>query len=264
VVLGLRQAVSHPCSGGEALPCLPDQAGPGEADHDPSLARIVPDGARVSGQVVSLCDLTGNMVRPWAEAGYDCLCLDLQHSIRADRVEQVGTGSITYRWGDVRQFERFRAVFVAAFPPCTDLAVSGARDFARKGLRRFIDALEVVEACRILCEWSDAPWMIENPVGRLSTAWRAPDFTFDPCDYGDPYTKRTCLWMGNGFVMPTSNPVGVPGLFGGHDAVVPIEGSKMHLVPPSAERANLRSETPMGFARAVFAANAPSAVRGAA
>ena len=196
--------------------------------------------------VVSLCDRTGNMVRPWAEAGFDCLCLDLQHSIRADRVEE----RVTYRWADVRSLSPSdlpeRPVIVFAFPPCTDLAVSGARDFARKGLRRFIDALEIVEACRVACEWSDAPWMIENPVSRLSTAWRKPDHTFDPCDYGDPYTKRTCLWTGGGFVMPPKQPVAA------------TEGSKMHLIPPSEGRANQRAATPMGFARAVFAANQPT------
>lgn len=198
---------------------------------------------------MSLCDLTGNMMRPWAEAGYDCLCLDIQHSIRADRVEAVGTGRITFRWADVRSLSpadfQARPVFVSAFPPCTDLAVSGARDFARKGLRRFIDALELVEACRVVCEWSEAPYLIEQPVSRLSTAWRSPDHTFDPCDYGDPYTKRTCVWVGGGFVMPPKQ------------RVEPVEGSRMHRMAPSADRANLRAATPMGFARAVFHANAP-------
>jgi hypothetical protein len=201
--------------------------------------------------VVSLCDMTGNMVRPWAEAGHDCLCLDTQHSIRADRVARHGAGSITYRWADVRTLtpaDLPDAAIVFAFPPCTHLAVSGARDFARKGLRLLIDALEVVEACRILCENSRAPWMLENPVGRLSTLWRKPDELFDPCDYGDPYTKKTCLWTGNGFVMPPKA------------RVEPLMGSAMHLMPPSAERANQRSATPMGFARAVYAANA-TAVR---
>jgi hypothetical protein len=92
--------------------------------------------------------------------------------------------------------------------------------------------------------------MIENPVGRLSTCWRKPDYQFDPCDYGayldppgDTYTKRTCLWTGAGFVMPKPDPV------------LPLEGSRMHLLPPSDDRANLRSETPAGFALAVFKAN---------
>lgn len=199
--------------------------------------------------VYSLCDLTGNMVRPWAESGHDCVCFDLQHSIRTDRVDAIGTGTITYRWADVRSLtpaDLPSAAIVFAFPPCTDLAVSGARDFARKGLRRFIDALELVEACRLLAEFSGAPWMLENPVSRLASAWRAPDFTFNPSDFGEPYTKRTCLWTGGGFVVPQiANPV------------VATDGSRMHKLPPSADRANMRSATPMGFARAVFDANAP-------
>lgn len=193
-------------------------------------------------EVLSLCDLTGEMVKPWAEAGYKCTCIDLQHSIRRPRVE----GNITYLWGNVRSLSPAlvghpRVVF--AFPPCTDLAVSGARDFSRKGLRAIIDALELVEACHQIAQWAEALWMLENPVGRLSSAWRKPDYLFDPCDYGDPYTKKTCLWTGGGFVMPPKQ------------RVEPVLGSMMHKLPPSAERANLRSATPPGFARAVFLAN---------
>lgn len=214
----------------------------------------------MKGVVVSLCDLSGVSVRPWAEAGYDCYCLDIQHSIRRDRTEMAGGGSITYSWGDVRQVSPRdfpgRVAFVSAFPPCTDLAVSGARDFARKGLRRFIDALELVESCRLFAEYSGAPWYLENPVGRLSTAWRKPDYTFHPHEYGgyaggeyDGYTKLTCLWVGGGFVMPEKR------------AVPAVDGSRMHLIPPGPERANLRSQTPAGFARAVFEANSRSESR---
>lgn len=200
--------------------------------------------------IVSLCDLTGTMGRPWAERGAHVICVDLQHPIRSDRVERFpGGGVMTYQWGDVRSltlgsFSR-RPAAVFAFPPCTDLAVSGARDFARKGLRRLIDALELVEACRLFAENADCLWMLENPVGRLSTLWRRPDHTFDPCDYGDPYTKKTCLWTGGGFVMPEKQRVD------------PTEGSLIIRMPPSADRANLRSATPPGFARAVCEANWP-------
>lgn len=201
----------------------------------------------MNGTIYSLCDLSGNAVMPWAEAGYECVCLDLQHSIRRDRRERVGLGWITYRWADVRSESRLdNAAGVFAFPPCTNLAVSGARDFQRKGLRGLIDALEVVEVCRILCESSGAWWMLENPVSRLSSSWRKPDHMFDPCDYGDPYTKKTCIWSGGGFVMPPKNRVPVT-----------LE-SYIHKMPPSPDRANRRSETPMGFARAVFAANSPA------
>jgi hypothetical protein len=200
--------------------------------------------------VVALFDLTGNMVRPWAEAGHVCVCYDIQHPIRSDRVEAVGEkGRIIYKhWNAYsRTIDEmgYALAFLCAFPPCTDLSVSGARDFQKKGLRGFIDALEMVETARVICELSGAPYMIENPVSRISSAWRQPDHTFDPCDYGDPYTKKTCLWTGGGFIMPPKN------------RVEPTEGSKMHKMPPGPERANLRSATPMGFARAVYEANKP-------
>jgi hypothetical protein len=201
--------------------------------------------------VLSLCDRTANMLRPWADAGYRCIAVDLRHgdgvTVR-DGIEFVGA--------DVRDYlpplGEYAACF--AFPPCTHLAVSGARWFTAKGLGALHEAVGLVEACRRLCEWTGAPWMLENPVSTLSTYWRRPDYTFDPCDYGgwvdpaaDHYTKKTCLWTGGGFVMPERRPV------------EPVRGSAMHLLPPSADRADRRSETPKGFAAAVFAANAARA-----
>lgn len=186
------------------------------------------------------------MVRPWADAGYECLCIDIQHE--GARIE----GNIAFVGADVRFWmpppRRYEIVF--AFPPCTNLAVSGARWFTQKGMGGLMGALEIIEACRRICEWSEAPWMIENPVSTISSYWRKPDHTFDPCEYGgyldppgDAYTKRTCLWTGGGFVMPDRRPV------------APVEGSRMHRLPPSADRGNLRSVTPMGFAGAVMLAN---------
>jgi hypothetical protein len=109
----------------------------------------------------------------------------------------------------------------------------------------------VVASCNRICEASGVPFLIENPVSTLSTYWRKPDYKFDPCDYAgyldDPapeaYTKKTCLWVGGGFRMPAKK------------RVEPVLGSKTHLLGPSEERANLRSVTPAGFARAVFEAN---------
>lgn len=138
---------------------------------------------------------------------------------------------------------RENVTFAAFFPPCTDVAVSGARWFKDKGIGALINALRLFEISVKLAEWTQAPYMIENPVSTISTYWRKPDYMFDPCDYGDPYTKKTCLWVGNGFKMPWKS------------RVEPIKGSKMHLIPPCSERANMRSKTPEGFARAVFEAN---------
>jgi len=207
------------------------------------------------GTVLSLCDRTGNMVRPWLEAGYEAITVDVQDA--ANPQYRRRHWAIDVCGIDPRTLPPVVAVF--AFPPCTHFAVSGARWFRDKGLDVLIEALEIVNACRKICEASGAPWMLENPVGTLSTItesyWQAPSHSFNPCDYGDPYTKKTMLWTGGGFVMP---PVVKPGdLLAASTWVEPIEGSKMHKLAPSPDRADLRSETPMGFARAVFQTNAP-------
>lgn len=191
--------------------------------------------------VLSLCDRTGNMVLPWSEKGHECWIVDIQHEPGANRDGNVvRVGCDIMHWLPPR-----REYLVAfAFPPCTNLAVSGARWFKDKGLSGLADGLRLVERCRDILEWCGCPWMLENPVSTLSSYWRKPDFTFDPCDYGDPYTKKTCLWTGNGFVMPPKRPVPA------------TEGSRMWKLPPSNDRGDIRSETPMGFARAVAEANA--------
>ena len=194
--------------------------------------------------VLSLFDYTGNMVKPWADAGYDTLCIDIQRD-----------GTDILRWLPPRT--EYQIVF--AFPPCTNVAVSGARWFKDKGLAGLGSAIELLERARDICEWADAPWMIENPVSTFSSYWRSPDHIFHPHQFAgfeptDNYTKKTCLWTGNGFVMPDAFPL--------------LHASKpddrIHKAPPGPDRANFRSATPMGFARAVFEANAPEAIRRAA
>ncbi len=230
-----RETVSRWASGKQAIPVWAERF----------LKTLIDD----KGYVLSLCDHTGNMVRPWWEVGFDCLCVDVQHGgVRTE-------GNITFIGADVRTWlpPPRRCAIVFAFPPCTNLAVSGARWFREKGMGGLTEALEIVEACRRICEWSEAPWMLENPVSTLSSYWRKPDHSFDPCDFGgwldppdDAYTKRTCLWTGGGFVMPTKKPV------------EPSEGSKMHALPPTDDRGDLRSVTPRGFAKAVLVANCPN------
>lgn len=201
---------------------------------------------------IFLCDLTGIMARPWAAAGVRCICVDVQHSIRRDRIE----GNIHYVWGDARSWrppEDARIIFGAGFPICTHDSVSGARDFEKKGGYMLRDGLELFEATRQVLAWSGAPYCVEHPVTMLSSIPHIgkPHYYFDPFEYAgyapDPlteaYTKKTCLWTGNGFVMPATRPVD------------PVLGSKMHLMPPSDDRANDRSATPAGFAQAVFESN---------
>ena len=137
--------------------------------------------------VLSLCDYTGVMVQPWPDAGHDAVIVDVQHREGSrmtgwsDHYEPSGRGMLTRLGMDVRDWQEqgteWAAVF--AFPPCTHLAKSGARWWKDKGLTALIEALQVVDACRQICEASGAPYMIENPSGALSTHWRKPDYAFD-------------------------------------------------------------------------------------
>jgi hypothetical protein len=205
--------------------------------------------------VVSLFDKTGNMVRPWADAGYTCYIVDLQHQMAADQPEAAPSSvhkvywDLTTPW--VPPFDRSRIAFVSAFPPCDHLAVSGSRWFKGKGLRALSHSVSLFATAAEFCEWSEAPYFIENPVSTISTYWRKPDYTFSPHQYtqhnaNDNYTKKTCLWVGNGFKMPPE----------ASDVTLGEPDDRIHKCSPGPDRANIRSATPMGFAKAVFASNA--------
>jgi len=203
--------------------------------------------------VISLFDYTGNMVRPFAEAGYECHCVDIQHGLMSHPLTFTGDGEIRFVKADVLSWlpanpEKVAMLF--AFPPCTDVAVSGARWMKDKGLGSLINALQLFKRAVDIASLLGCPYMIENPVSTVSTYWRKPDHIFHPHQYAglepaDNYTKKTCLWAGNGFIMPESCP----------DHSLGKPDDRIHKAPPGPDRANFRSATPMGFARAVFQAN---------
>jgi len=174
--------------------------------------------------ILDLCGGTGSWSKPYAEAGYD---------VRL----------VTLPTADVRLFEYMNEVHgILAAPPCTVFAGSGARWWKERHDATLLDSLSVVDACiRIITACRPKWWALENPVGRLRRWIGPPVMTFNPCDYGDPYTKKTLLW--GDFRPPIKSPVQA------------TEGSKMHLIPPGPERQAMRSITPGGFARAFFEAN---------
>ncbi len=177
--------------------------------------------------ILDLCGGTGAWSKPYADAGYDVIFVDLRDGV------------------DIRTLTLWvttKAYGILAAPPCTHFSGSGARYWKQKGNKALIEGLSVVDAClrRVVINKPEF-WCLENPVGRLNRYIGKPVMYFNPCDYGDPYTKKTALW-GN-FNHPIKNPV------------EPTEGSKMHLLPPSKDRAMLRSMTPPGFAKAFFEAN---------
>ena len=222
-----------------------------------------------NGIVISLCDLTGNFTEPWSQAAFDVILVDPQHGVNSV-VSHVGGGNVTRLAGTIAEcmfllvaaVQSGRVAFVAGFPPCTDMAVSGSRWFESK---RAADpqfqskAAIVAEQCRTIGEMSGAPYFVENPVSVLSSIFGKPQHKFSPHEFTaleptDNYTKKTCLWTGGGFVMPDVQ----------QDHSLGAADDRIHKAAPGPERANFRSATPMGFARAVFAANHQSALEQAA
>ena len=234
-------------------------------------------------KVISLYDFTGEAVRPWAEAGASCYCYDIQHKYwqkeHPNATEIVGKGSITYLKADLHNVEVLNEIyaehdkidFLMSFVVCTDLAVSGSAHFknkARLNPKFQLEATEHAIRCAELANRFGCPYMIENPVSRLATLWRKPDYYFHPFEYGgylsddeavhptwpdyipprDAYSKKTCLWVSKDtFVMPQKRPVECES-FG---------SSRQHrlLGGKSIKTKNIRSATPRGFAKAVFEAN---------
>ena len=84
---------------------------------------------------------------------------------------------------------------IIAFPPCTDLAVSGARHFAKKRAdgRQQASIDFFMKFANAHCDMI----AIENPVGIMSTRFRKPDQIIQPWQFGHPETKKTCLWLKN-------------------------------------------------------------------
>lgn len=175
--------------------------------------------------ILDLCAGSGSWSAPYAEAGYEVCRVDLE------------------RGQDVRLLEFLGPVQgILAAPPCCHFASSGARWWTKKGEKALLEGLSVADAClRVVVTCKPVWWALENPVGRLRRYLGPPVFVFDPCDFGDPWTKRTLLW--GQFQVPKKRPVEA------------TEGSKMHRLAPGPERKATRSATPPGFARAFFEAN---------
>lgn len=125
-----------------------------------------------------------------------------------------------------------------AHPPCTHLAVSGARHFAAKqasGMQQ--DALAFV---RRLLDSPITKIALENPISIISSHIRKPDQIIQPWQFGHGETKATCLWLKG---LPKLTPTNI---VAGREA-------KVHRMPPSADRWKLRSTTYQGIADAMAA-----------
>ena len=205
--------------------------------------------------VISFCELTGNAVRPWADAGYPCYIVDMQHPrgvTRSNHPNITRIGANIYElhpyhmW--LPQADRF--AIGMAWPDCTHFAYSGARWRRDNGPMATAEGFRLFAACWDLLQFYErergAAWLLENPKG-IPWSWSKPDFVFHPWQYGDNESKETGIWCGGKFVMPPPSVVLKP---------TDVKQSVWY-APPGPERVNLRSATSTGFARAVFEANEP-------
>lgn len=137
---------------------------------------------------------------------------------------------------DALELLKIKWDMVLAFPPCTHLAVSGARYFEEKRKdgrqQAAIDFFMRFVNC-------DCPRVaIENPVGIMSTHYRKPDQIIQPWQFGHGETKATCLWLRG---LPPLKPTDI------------VSGREQRVwrMPPGPDRAKMRARTYAGIARAM-------------
>ncbi len=177
-------------------------------------------------KVLVACEYSGAVRDAFRAKGHDAMSCDLLPT------DVPGP----HYQGDMFDLELSTFDLLIAFPPCTHLAVSGARWFpAKRADGRQQAALAFVQ--RIM----DAPVpriAIENPVSIISSQIRKPDQTFQPWEHGHGEVKRTCLWLKGLPLLKPSN-------------VVKGREARVHKLPPTADRWKLRSQTFAGVADAM-------------
>lgn len=159
--------------------------------------------------ILDLCGGTGSWSKPYLDKGYTVynITLPLYDLLRASiskyliyfPSEVEGVESIVVKPQEIYG--------ILAAPVCTMFSIARTR---AKTPRDFYEGMELVRACmNIIWECRSHPesnlkfWALENPVGFLRQFLGKPVFTFDPCDFGEPWTKKTDLW--GYFNIPTKN-----------------------------------------------------------
>ena len=155
------------------------------------------------------------------------------HAVSCD-ILPTETGGLHYQ-GDVREIlYSGKWDLMIAHPPCTHLAVSGARWFKDK-LPEQAAALEFV---RMLLDAPVRRIALENPISIISTRIRKPDQIIQPWQFGHGETKAICLWLKNlPLLVPTD--------------IVDGREARVHRMPPGPDRWKERSRTFTGIAHAM-------------
>ncbi len=178
-------------------------------------------------RVLVACEFSGIVRDAFIAAGHDAVSCDLLPSERPGPHIQGDVFDAIHHFG--------RIDLLLAFPPCTHLAVSGARWWPDKQKEQ-AEALWFV--WRLMQTPSADRIAIENPIGRISTAIRKPDQIINPWEYGHGEVKATCLWLDN---LPKLVPTDI------------VEGRtpRVHHASPGPDRWKERSRTLPGIAAAM-------------
>jgi hypothetical protein len=184
--------------------------------------------------VLAACESSGTVRDAFIALGHNAMSCDLLPSEKPGPHYQGDIFDVLYDDWDL----------VIAFPPCTDLAVSGAKHFwYKRADGRQQKSIDFFMAFTKL----NAKWSLENPVGIMSTIYRKPDQIIQPWQFGHPESKKTCLWLN-----------GLPPLVSTNILKLPERGywdnqtsSGQNKLPPSADRAKIRSKTYQGIAQAM-------------
>jgi hypothetical protein len=176
-------------------------------------------------RVLVACEYSGIVRDAFKEKGHYAVSCDLLPT------ESEG---LHYQ-GDVRDILYEGWDMMIAHPPCTYLAVSGARWFKY----RKQEQKEALDFVRLLMGASVDKICIENPVSVISTAIRKPDQIIQPYQFGHNESKKTCLWLkGLPLLMPT-------------DIITEGIQQSIHRMPPGNNRSKDRSRTFTGIAKAM-------------
>lgn len=177
-------------------------------------------------RVLVACEFSGRVRMAFARRGHEAWSCDL---------EPAEDGGLWHHRGDAIELAASEPWdLLIAHPPCTHLAVSGARWFKDK-LAAQAEALAFVRA---LMAAPIARICIENPVSIISSRIRKPDQVIHPWQFGHGEVKATCLWLKG---LPLLSPT----------QVVAGREARVHLMPPSPTRGRDRSRTYQGIADAM-------------
>lgn len=217
-----------------------------------NVAKNYNKGEIMNKMILDLCGGTGAWSKPYEEAGYKVLNITLPcfNVLEMDIIED--NIMFSHLLNDDFFIVKISDVYgILAAPVCTMFSLARTtaktpRDF-RKGMELVIACLNIIWKCRY--NHKLAFWCLENPRGYLRQFLGKPIFTFDPCDFGDPYTKKTDLW--GYFNIPKKRPIKL-----NQEQIDRCKINNRELpIMTSSTQADRRAITPAGFAKAFYEAN---------